>query len=293
LKGLELMILKKLLCACALVMSARAAFAHGPQMQVTADTGKIVTRSILNDVYEPLTSPKSVYVMEVLPYRGVWYARPETKLNPPDHATAPGQPTYYSGPGLAYGVDQTFPVSGIFSINFLTGLQVWNGAGFGDAGSTELQYYRGGSVGALGQLINPTASVTTVDGSSSNNLISPAIAAGYDGEAHATARLRFLGDGTTAPAGSGPQAGTIASEPADGVYLASLVLSSSDSTLSASDPYYFVMHKGVPWSDVAAAVRSLGVPNSAVQVLGIPEPSAVVLAALALFGMVSCRRFQS
>jgi hypothetical protein len=292
LERFELMI-QKFGFACAIFFVAGSVFAHGPQLQVTADNGKIMTRSILNDVYEPLTSPKSVYVMEVLPYRGVWYARPETQLNPPDHATAPGQPTYYSGPGLAYGLGHTFAEGSSFSINFLTGLQLWNGANFGDAGSAELQYYRGGSIGGDGQLINPTASVVTSDGSASPLLTFAAIGAGYNEEAHSTARLRFLGDGTTTPAGSGPQTGTVASEPADGVYLASLVLSSSDSTLAASDPYYFVMHKGVPWSEVTAAVGSLGVPSFAVQVLGVPEPSALLLAATTAVGFAARRRYQS
>lgn len=284
------MYFKKFVCACALTLAVQATYAHGPQMQVTANDGKIVTRSILNDVYEPLTSRKTVYVMEVLDYRNGWYARPETKVNPPEHPTAPGQPVYYSGPGLAYGVDQTFAVGSSFSINFLTGLQLWNGVSFGDAGSAQLQYYRGGSVGGDGQLINPSATITTVDNTSSLNLTFPAIAAGYDGEAHSTARLRFLGDGTTSTAGSGPQTGTVASEPADGIYLASLILSSNDSSLEASDPYYFMMHKGVPWSDVAAAIGALNVPSSAVQVLGVPEPSTLALAGLALPLFVSRRR---
>lgn len=291
-KGFVLMILKKCVCACALALATPLVHAHGPQLQVTATNGQIVTRSILNDVYEPLTTPKSVYVMEMLDYRGVWYARPETEVNPPEHPTAPGQPVYYSGPGLAYGVDQTFAVGSSFALKFTDGLQAWNGTNFGDAGATQLQYFRGGSIGASGQLINPTASIVTSDGSASTDLAFAAIAAPYDAGAHATARLRFLGDGTTTPEGSGPQAGTIASEPADGVYLASLVLSNSDSAITDSDPYYFLMHKGVPWSDVAAAISSLNVPNSAVQVLGVPEPSALVLAAAALAGFAARRRVQ-
>jgi hypothetical protein len=282
---------KKLGCACAMLFAAGSVYAHGPQMQITANDGQIITRSILNDVYEPLTSPKSVYVMEVLDYRGAWYARPETVLNPPDHATAPGQPTYYSGPGLAFGIGQSFVVGSVLSINYTTGLQSWNGGSFGDAGSTELQYYRGGSIGATGQLITPTASILTNDGSASPLLSFPPIAAGYDAEAHSTARLRFLGNGTTTTTGSGPQTGTTASEPADGVYLASLVLSSSDSSLSASDPYYFVMYKGVPWSEVSAAINSLNVPNAAVQVLGVPEPSAGCLIVVGMLGIASRGRF--
>lgn len=282
----------KFACACALCLTASSVYAHGPQMQITATDGKIVTRSILNDVYEPLTSPQSVYVMEVLNYRGVWYARPETALNPPDHPTAPGQPTYYSGPGLAYGIGQTFAIGSSLSINFTTGLEVWDGSSFGDAGTTELQYYRGGSIGVDGQLINPTASIVTSDNSLSLNLTFPTIVAGYDSEAHSTARLRFLGDGMTTAAGSGPQTGTVASEPADGIYLASMMLSSSDSSVSASEPYYFVMHKRVPWPEISKAVRSLGIASSEVQVLGVPEPSTAALATVVMCGVISRWRFQ-
>ncbi len=284
------MSLKNLVCACAAISFAVGiVHAHGPQLQITATHGKIVTREILTDEYTPLTTPKSVYVMEVLDYRGAWYTRPETVLNPPGHPTTPGQPTYYSGPGLAFGVGQTFAVGRVLSLRFIDGLQLWNGTTFGDAGSAELQYYRGGSIGAEGQLVNPTASITTVDGSASDDLVFSAIADGYNDGVHATARLRFLGDGTTTAEGLG----TLASEPTDGVYLASLVLSSNDPEVADSDPYYFVMHKGVPWSDVSAAVRTLGFPNSAVQVLGVPEPSSIVLITLGMLGVFDRRRYSA
>lgn len=285
------MIVKYCVGACAWAMFVSAACAHGPQVQVTATGGKIVTRSLIADDYEVLTSPKSLYVMEVLEYRGSWYPRPETQLNPPEHPTAPGQPVSYSGPGLAYGRGETFAAGSSLSLAFTTGLQQWNGAGFSDAGSTELQYYRGGSIGAWGQLVNPAVSIVTHDGEASPELSFAAIAAGYDASAHASARLRFLGDGSMTPEGSGPQIGTVASEPPDGVYLATLVLASSDASLAASDPFYFVMHKGVGWSEVTAAVRALNVPSSMVQVLGVPEPSTLAIVGLALCGATVRRRF--
>ncbi|MDZ4658688.1 MAG: PEP-CTERM sorting domain-containing protein [Bythopirellula sp.] len=273
--------------ACAVILlTTSAAYAHGPQMQITATDGKIVTREILTDTYTPLATAKSVYVMEVLDFRGVWYTRPETVLNPPSHPTSPGQPTYYSGPGLAFGVGQTFGVGSVLSVNFTSGLQLWNGTSFGDAGSAELQYYRGGSIGTSGQLNTPTASITTTDGGASSALAFAAIASGFTESAHSSARFRFLGDGTTTVVGTG----NIASEPADGVYLASLVLASDDPAVADSDPFYFVMHKGVPWSDVAAAVGSLNVPNSAVQVLGVPEPTTLLMVSLGMFGLFARRR---
>ena len=54
------------------------AFAHGPQIQITNDNNKIVTRQLLNDgpYSDTLTPPKSVYVMPLLELDGTWYSRP-------------------------------------------------------------------------------------------------------------------------------------------------------------------------------------------------------------------------
>ena len=206
------MLVKKYCWVCAAQLLSRSAqrYAHGPQMQITATDGKIITRDILTDVYEPLTPRKSVYVMEVLDYRGVWYARPEIELNPPDHPSAPGDPTYYSGPGIAFGVGQTFAEGSVLSLDFADGLRLWDGNSFADAGATQLQYFRGGSIGAAGQLINPTASILTEDGASSPLMSFSALTMSYPEGDHSTARLRFLGDGSTTTVGSGPQTGTVA-----------------------------------------------------------------------------------
>jgi hypothetical protein len=257
-------------------------YAHGPQLQIDSVAGKIVTREILNDIYTPLTDPKTVYVMPVLDYRGVWYARPETAVHPPGHLLA-GQPTYYSGAGLAYGVGQTFSIDSSFSLHFDAGLTRWNGSSFVDAGPTQLEAYRGGSIGLSGELINPSASAI------SSNLVPFAqldfapIAAGYDHEAHSTARLRFLGDGTTSVAG----AGTTATEPADDIYLATFVVTSTQPGLAPSDPFHFVMHKNAQWGDVLAAVKSLGVAPDRVQLLGVAEPSTFALTGIAVAAL-SC-----
>lgn len=256
-------------------------FAHGPQLQINQVGGAIVTRNIMNDVYEPLTDPKSVYVIPVLDYRGVWYARPETSLYQPPHVLA-GEPIYYSGAGLAYGLGQTFEVGSVFKIQFEDGLKLWNGANFADAGDVQLQSYRSGSIGLNGELINPSASAVTTDSGPFAELPFAPVAAGYDNEAHSTARLRFLGDGATHTQGTG----TTATEPGDGIYLAKFQVTNTyydtdtmtDFTIE-SDPYYFVLHKNASWVDVRNAARSLGGPSE-IQYLGVPEPRGLALCAV-------------
>lgn len=248
------------------LLGGGVAEAHGPQIQLTGDTGKLITREILLD--EPygdsLTAPKSVYVMPVLPYLGVWYSRPNVE---PD-ALDPNLPHFYSGPGYAYGYDrngggaQLFPAGSNFSIAFTTGLRRWDGATFVDAGAVELEAF-------AGSLATRTA----------DNAASPAFpfpAAGlttYTTDAHNTVRYRFLGDGIST-----------AAEPADGIYLASLQLSTTAAGITGSDPYQFVLYKGAGLGDVSAAVNSLGVDSALVQF--VPEPTVfggLVLGCLILF----------
>ena len=269
-----------------------ATLAHGPQLQVTNTGGKIVTRDILTDTYHPLTTPKSVYVMPVMEYQGAWYVRPETELN----TTGPlaGQPKYYSGAGLAFGVGQTFAPGSVLTFKFDDGLEKWNGLAFQDAGDTQLQGYRGGTIGGMGQLNSPSQSAIGSDSGPFPGLTYPIPVPSvgpppvvYNDQSHGTGRFRFLGDGTTPVLGSG----TTATEPLDGVYLARFLLSSNDSNVADSDPFYFVMHKNAAWDDVQAAVRSLGVPSWEVQYLGVPEPSSLAMAGLAAaLGAAAWRR---
>jgi hypothetical protein len=56
-------------------------------------------------------------------------------------------------------------------------------------------------------------------------------------------------------------------------------LSSSQSSLIASIPYFFVLHKNASDTELAAAVRSMNVPTGSVQY--IPEPSSVFALGLA------------
>jgi hypothetical protein len=214
-----------------------------------------------------------VYVIPVLEYRDVWYARPETSLYQPPHVLA-GDPIYYSGAGLAYGLGQTFKVGSVFELHFEDGLKLWNGASFEDAGDVQLQAYRSGSIGLDGELINPSASAISSDLGPFAELPFAAVAANYNDEAHSTARLRFLGDGATHVQGTG----TTATEPGDGIYLAQFQVTNTyhdtatmtDVTI-ASNPFFFVLHKNALWGDVRDAARSLGAPSD-IQYLGVAEP---------------------
>jgi hypothetical protein len=263
-------------CAIILLMASTAS-AHGPQIQVTADqtgttTRKISTREIKFDPYTPLTGPKQLYVMPAYQHTGgVWY-------------TGPDRPANYSGPGLAYGLGHTFADNSVLSITFVDQLLKWDGGDFVDAGSTDLQGYEGGSLGSQGQLITPTA---TALASSGGSLAVP-LGKYADPDSHATRRFRFLGDGTTVSAGSGLQIGTLPNAaPGDGIYLASFVLSSNEAGLNTSDPYYFIVYKNAPWSEVMAATRSLGIAGSLIQ--GIPEPTSLALVGFGLIAWISRR----
>src|SRR5687767_3677202 len=105
-------------------LALSAARAHGPQIQITIDNSKIVTRELILDgpYSSSLTAPKLVYVMPLLEFGGRWYSRPN---NTPS-ATIPGTPAFPSGPGLAYGYDlanggpQAFAEGSVLSV-YLTG----------------------------------------------------------------------------------------------------------------------------------------------------------------------------
>lgn len=231
--------------------------AHGPQMQITAETGKIITRMVLPDgpYSSSLTDPKSLYVIPVREYNGIWYTRPN---NEPD-TLEPSQPKFYSGPGFAYGYDQThggpqaFPAGSQLSLTFTTGLLQWNGTTFVDAGETQLEAFRG------------STTIRTQNGVASDAMMLPVIQPTYGNggaEVHNTVRYRFLGDGVD-----------LSSPLDDGIYLATLQIDNNDPSLLASDPYQFLMHKQAPMSEVLAAVDALGVSPNLVQF--VPEPAAI------------------
>jgi len=260
-----------LFAVCAL-LAAASAHAHGPQIQITRDAGKIVTREIVDasSYHTVLSAPKSVYVMPLAQYLGVWRAQPSNSQLP--DAT----PEFVGWPGFAYGYgyDATtnpapFPLGSKFVLSFTAGLQSWDGAAFVDAGETEAEAYRGSSA-------SPSALARTSHSGPFQSLMFPGGAGisftSEGGDAHNTVNYRMLGDGASTT-----------SALLDGIYLLSLQLSSTGASVAASDPFHFVLHKNPAQGSVAAAIDSLGFAPELVQI--VPEPGAWLLATIGLAGL--------
>jgi hypothetical protein len=247
-----------------------SAWAHGPQIQTTLNAGKIVTRNLVDDAsyHTVLTDPIRVYVMSLGEYLGVWRPRPDGSQLPD------GTPEFAGWPGFAYGYgyDATtnpapFPLGSKFTLGFTAGLKSWTGATFADAGATEAEAYRGPSA-------TPTALAKTSDVGPFQSLQFPGGAGisftSEEGDTHNTVNYRMVGDGSS-----------ITSPLADGIYLLSFQLSSTESGVNPSDEFYFVLNKNTPWTTAAAAVNSLGISPSHVQWVA-PEPHSFVLVGVAI-----------
>jgi hypothetical protein len=257
---------------CSFLAMPLSALAHGPQIQITNDNGKIVMREVhLNEPYSAaLSDPKSVYVMRALPSAGVWYSRPNLELDP-----ILGDPEFPSGPGLAYGYDladggeQAFAEDSVISVEFTAGLKHWSGSAFVDAGVTELKAFRRSN-----PLISspPHEFAVTSDNGPFDSVSLDPVPADYfdDGpEIHGSLRYALLGDGSS-PSTASP----------DGVYLVSMRVTSTQEGLAPSDPYFFVLDKYADGASLAAAVNSLGVAPAGQQWL-IPEPVSGLLGLMA------------
>lgn len=263
-----------------IALATTMARAHGPQIQITNDADKVITRQLISDApySSTLTSPTKVYVMPLMPFGGVWYARPNNEVDP-----ILSQPTFFSGPGLAYGYDQVddgpqaFVEGSVLSVGFTDGLKHWTGAIFADAGDTQAKAFRGSNV----DIADPPESVgVTTDNSPFDSVSLEPVLANYGSagtEVHGTIRFALLGDGTSPTSAS-----------LDGVYLLSLQLASSQAGLAPSDEYFFVLHKNVLAETVAAAVESLGVAPSLVQF--VPEPNSSFFIAASWLSLLLSRR---
>lgn len=271
---------RKLVVALLVATAASQAWAHGPQIQTTADagTGKIVTRRIVPDgSYDTaLSAPTSVYVMPLAEYLGVWRAQPDGSLLPDL------TPAFVGWPGFAYGYGYDaatnpapFPVGSKFTLGLTAGLKSWNGVAFVDPGVTEAEVYRGSSAApsALAKTtdIGPFASVQFPGGTGITF-------ASEGSDVHNTVNYRMVGDGSS-----------ITSPLANGIYLLSLQLSSTSASVAASDPFYFVLSKNGSPSGIQAAVASLESNASRVQNL-IPEPATAGLAGCAAMGLMLAAR---
>jgi hypothetical protein len=259
------------------LMAAIPAAAHGPQIQTTLNAGKIVTREIVDEpaYHTSLSDPKTVYVIPLGEFLGVWRAQPDASLLPD------GTPEFVGWPGFAYGYGYDpvtnpapFPLGSKFILGFTAGMKSWNGSAFTDAGPTEAEAYRGSSA-------SPTALAKTSDSGPFQSLMFPSGSgitfASEGADVHNTVNYRMLGDGSS----------TTSALP-DGIYLLSMQLSNTQSGINPSDPFYFVLNKNTPWSTVSNAVGSLGIA-SALQQWAVPEPEAIGLMALAIIGSSRAR----
>lgn len=249
-----------------LITTAGAAYAHGPQLQVTLDNNKITTRQILDDDYTSagVTAAKSVYVIPVLPLSFI--GQPVARVKPSNGQTF--------GPGLAYGIDQLDGGSRDFTAPFslhVAGLEIWDGASFVATGAEQLGLL------ASSSNVNPDSTKTTAAGAD----LTLSVSATYDVMAHSSARYTLLGDGLDPYAAS-----------RDGVYLATLQLSGTQTpSVTPSDLFYFVLNKNASPDALAAAVGSLGFAPELIQV--VPEPTAALLGFVSLAccaGLRSLRR---
>jgi len=247
----------------AVAASATSAWSHGPQIQLTAESGKIVSRQVLVDTYVPVTPVTSIYVLPVASVSGQWLVQP------------PG--TSGSGPGIAPGVGfvdaASYPFkTGDYTTSLVDGLKKWDGASFVDAGDVQLQLYKnvdGSPRTATTTDVGPFASVTY-----------PLTVANDD--AHTGMGFRFLGDG-----------GSSTSALPDGVYLLSLKVGTAG--LTESDPFYFVLPKGVAPQVTGTAAfafaQQQGIAAGAIQAMtAIPEPATQAMAVVALAGCAAARR---
>lgn len=262
-------------------LAAASAYAHGPQIQVTNDGGKIVTRQLIADgpYSYSLTTVKSVYVMPLLDFNGVWYSRPNSSIDP-----ILGVPSFPSGPGFAYGYDladggsQLFAAGSVLSLGFTDGLKQWNGTSYADAGATQLKAFRGSNASIASP---PENFATTSDSGPFDSLDLPTVATNYGtevAEVHTSLRFALLGDGAD-PLSVSP----------NGVYLLSMRLTSTQNGLAASDPFYFALYKNAAPGVLLDAVNALGFSASAVQFADVPEPAALTLASSGLVGLLSAR----
>lgn len=250
------------------------ASAHGPQIQLTVDAGKITTRQILPgssySTTNGLTAPVSIYVLPVNPVS--FLGNPVARVQPIS--------TEVFGPGFTYGYDQfvnpggTRPFAGNLDLK-VGGLKIWNGSSFVDTGAGMEQ------LGLLQSSSNVVAdTVKSVMGSDSHLTIP--VAAAYGADEHSSMRYQLLGDGLSPNVDS-----------RDGIYLATFGLSGIQATpsLIPSDAFYFILAKNVRFFTVSNVVTgfatSQGIDPSLIQYAPalVPEPATLAIVTVGLFGM--------
>lgn len=282
--------------AVAVTLTPSPALAHGPQIQLTNDGGKIVTRRLFLDgpYNEGAASPAtSVYVM---PLAATAVTVPDGLGGTVTQTWAYAKPAdgSASGPGLAYGHGATgsatlpptynpaFPYGSKFTWSFTDTLKRWDGSAFVDDGPEQLDggRYSGTSLvaGAKSTDAGPFQGFDLPVAAPTGN--AAAVFDPHALDAHTSARFRLLGDGTS-PAAAGRA----------GIYLASLKLTTDAPGIAASEPFQFVVYQGVGLDAVASVVASqFGARAAAGQVQFVPEPGAVGAVVMAGGGLLARRR---
>ncbi len=268
-------------CARRADRSRRAtAAAHGPQIQVTDDGNKIVTRQIIPDAPygNSLTAEKSVYVLPILqatigsPTTDYWTVMPNNTTDP---ILAINE--FPFGPGLAYGYGHTFADGFHFNVDITKPLERWNGTAFdNNSGPEAVGAFRGDSASS------PDQFTVTGEATPAQSLAFGTIAPSYNSDSHSSLRFRLLGDGTSAIVA-----------PANGIYLLKLQISSTQPGLAPSDEFSLLLVKNTSAGAVSAAVAALGVAADRVQYLAVPEPATAAIAVSALLTLAVCSRLNA
>jgi hypothetical protein len=182
----------------------------------------------------------------------------------------------------------TFPIGSNFVESLTDNLKKWNGLSFtaGDAAAAQLEIFKSttsfGVSGSANNFVNLKA------------LAAPTSAVDTLLDDHTTINFQLLGDGII------PSSTHVPGSVADGVYLAPLQLHLANQPASAdprtpnydpdhpiqdSDPFYFVLYKGVG-TDAALAAAKSAFPLASIQV--VPEP--MVAGAVVVLGILMRRR---
>lgn len=274
------------------LLAAASAYGHGVQVQITYNTttGKIETREVVETASRPnaVSDLKRVYVMPLMSLAGGagdgWYTRPDdtrNAFNLPLYPTGPGLTYQYeaqgqlAGTGWSHSGSSTLPnLQGTnFGYTFLDGLKEWNGSAFVDPGTEQLQMFRGDGTSV------PSFLASTSDAGPFSSLALSTIGS-QSSNPHSSMGFRILGDGASSGL-TGPTAGD------DGVYLTSLQITSTAAGVGASETFYYVMYKNVPYASALSAANALGFDPSLIQT--VPEPASIGLMAMALAGMLRRR----
>lgn len=273
------------------VLFASSALAHGPHTQISLDdSNQIVVRQIVTTSSAPsslsgfatLTDPTSVHVLPVSVVD-----RPTNAFH--TQVTVQPDAEYHTGGGgISFRYDQYTPGTNMFNtdapvgkidlagsyfrLQYVSGLSRWDGSGFVDAGDTQLRTIRG-AAGPAQQVMTSRDDEPASNFINFSTLNAPVPPASLPQNPHGYVTHVFLGDGVSTD-----------SEVLDGIYKISLQFSSTAEGISASDPFDWVLFKGVGVTEAAAVAATLG---GTIQV--VPEPASVAVLGT-LFGVLFSRR---